>query len=111
MARGRPKAARDTEGDKPGATGAQDWLWNNFFDVIIGPHPDLTESQKKVVVKDYGLDQGNGVLSVRYAMLFYFLKRLGLLGDTAKQSARTQHIVALSRKETKAALNKAELQI
>jgi len=71
----------------------------------------LTQSQKKVVAKDYGPDQGNGVLSVRHAMLFYVLKRLGLLGDAAKQSARTQHIVALSRKETEAALNKAELQI
>jgi hypothetical protein len=96
---------------KSGATGKQDWLWNNFFDVIIVPHPDLTESQKKVVAKDYGLDQGNGVLSVRYAMLFYVLKRLGLLGDAAKKSARTQHIVALNRKEIDAALKKAEFQI
>jgi len=96
--------------DKPGAAGEQDWLWNNYFDVIIGPHPDLTESQKKVVAKDYGLDHGSGVLAVRYAMLFYVLKRLGLLGDAAKQNARTQHIVALNRKETEAALKKAELQ-
>jgi predicted DNA-binding transcriptional regulator YafY len=96
---------------KPGAPGEQDWLWSNYFDVIIGPHPDLTESQKKVVAKDYGLDHGNSVLSVRYAMLFYVLKRLGLLGDAAKQSARTQHIVALNRKETEAALKKAELQL
>ena len=87
-----------------------DWLWNNYFDVIIGPHPGLTASQKKVVAKDYGLDQGNGVLSVRYAMLFYVLKRLGLLGDAAKQSAHT-HIVTINRKETEAALEKAELQL
>jgi len=97
--------------DKPGAAGEQDWLWNNYFDVIIGPHPDLTESQKKVVAKDYGLDHGSGVLAVRYAMLFYVLKRLGLLGDAAKQNARTQHIVALNRKETEAALKQAELQL
>ncbi len=97
--------------DKPGSTGDQDWLWNNYFDVQIGPHPDLTDSQKKVVAKDYGLEEGNGVLSVRYAMLFYVLKRLGLLGDAAKQSARTQHIVAINRKETEAALEKAELRL
>ncbi len=97
--------------DKAGAAGEQDWLWNNYFDVIIGPHPDLTESQKKVVAKDYGLDHGSGVLAVRYAMLFYVLKRLGLLGDAAKQNARTQHIVALNRKETEAALKQAELQL
>lgn len=97
--------------DKPGETGEQDWLWNNYFDIIIGPHPDLTESQKKVVAKDYGLDHGNSVFSVRYAMLFYVLKRLGLLGDVAKQSARTQHIVTINRKETEAALERAELQL
>jgi hypothetical protein len=95
----------------PGATGEQDWLWNNYFDVVIGAHPDLTESQKKVVAKDYGFDHGNGILSVRYAMLFYVLKRLGLLGDAVKQSARTQHIVTINRKETEAALEKAELQL
>jgi len=98
------------QGD-PGATGEQDWLWNNYFDVVIGPHPDLTESQKKVVAKDYGFDHGDSVLPVRYAMLFYVLKRLGLLGDPAKQSPRTQHIVTMNRKETEAALEKAELQL
>jgi predicted DNA-binding transcriptional regulator YafY len=97
--------------DRPGAPAEQDWLWNNYFDVIIGPHPDLTESQKKVVAKDYGLEHGSDVLSVRYAMLFYVLKRLGLLGDAAKQNARTQHIVTLNRKETEAALKQAELQL
>lgn len=99
-----------TKGE-PGAPGVQDWLWNNYFDVVIGPHPALTASQKAVVAKDYGLDQGNGVLSVRYAMLFYVLKRLGLLGDAAKQSAHTQHIVTINRKETEAALEKAEFQL
>ncbi|WP_413874608.1 WYL domain-containing protein [Albidovulum sp.] len=96
---------------EPGEAGEQDWLWNNYFDVVIGPHPALTESQQKVVAKDYGLDHGNGVLSVRYAMLFYVLKRLGLLGDAAKQSAYTQHIVTVNRKETEAALEKAGLQL
>ncbi len=99
-----------TKGE-PGAPGVQDWLWNNYFDVVIGPHPALTASQKTVVAKDYGLDQGSGVLSVRYAMLFYVLKRLGLLGDAAKQSAHTQHIVTINRKETEAALEKAEFQL
>ena len=96
---------------EPGEAGDQDWLWNNYFDVVIGPHPALTESQKKVVAKDYGLDRGNGALSVRYAMLFYVLKRLGLLGDAAKQSAYTQHIVTVNRKETEAALEKAGLRL
>lgn len=96
---------------EPGEAGERDWLWNNYFDVKIGPHPSLTTSQKKVVAKDYGLDNGNSVLTVRYAMLFYVLKRLGLLGDAAKQSAHTQHIVTINRKETEAALEKADFQL
>ena len=40
-------------------------------------------------------------------MLFYFLKRLGLLGDAAKLPARSQHIVVVNREETEAVLKKA----
>lgn len=92
---------------EPGETGEADWLWNNYFDIIIGPHPGLTESQKKVVAKDYGLEQGRGVLSVRYAMLFYVLKRLGLLGDAEKEDPRRQHIVALNKNDVQTALNRS----
>ena len=54
------------------------------------------------------MDGGSAVLTVRYAMLFYVLKRLGLLGDAAKQPARSQHIVVVNRDETLAALEKAD---
>ena len=52
--------------------------------------------------------KGSAVLTVRYAMLFYVLKRLGLLGDAAKLSARSQHIVVVNLDETEAALKKAD---
>ena len=83
----------------------------NTFDVEIGPHPDLTPSQQTVVAKDYGMKNGRAILTVRYAMLFYVLKRLGLLGDAAKLSPRTQHIVTLNREATEAAFKVAELQL
>jgi predicted DNA-binding transcriptional regulator YafY len=91
----------------PGASGADDELWQTSFDVIVCPHPVLTDSQKVVVAKDYGMQGGRGVLCVRYAMLFYVLKRLGLLGDAAKEDPRRQHIVVGNFEETKAALLKA----
>lgn len=96
---------------KPGAQASQDRQWVETFAVEIGPHPELTSSQQAVVAKDYGMTDGRAVLTVRYAMLFYVLKRLGLLGDAARQSARTQHIVALNREATEAALRFAELQL
>jgi hypothetical protein len=56
----------------------------------------------------YGMEKGSAVLTVRYAMLFYVLKRLGLLGDAAKLPARSQHIVVVNQAETEAALEKAD---
>jgi predicted DNA-binding transcriptional regulator YafY len=92
---------------KAGESGEADWLWNNYFDIIIVPHPGLTESQKKVVAKDYGLENGKGTLSVRYAMLFYVLKRLGLLADAEKEDPRRQHIVALNKNDVRLAVEKS----
>ena len=44
-------------------------------------------------------------------MLFYVLKRLGLLGDATKLSAMTQHIVNSNRAETEAALKAVDFQL
>jgi hypothetical protein len=93
--------------DEPGANAEGDSLWQEGVDVEIGPHPDLAPAQKAVVAKDYGMEGGSVVLTVRYAMLFYVLKRLGLLGDAAKLPARTQHIVVVNLDATAAALQKA----
>ena len=91
-----------------GSDALHDALWQERFGVEIGPHPDLTPSQKTVVAKDYGMEGGSAVLTVRYAMLFYVLKRLGLLGDSAKLPSRSQHIVVANQEDTAAALKKAD---
>lgn len=93
--------------DEPGQTGEADWLWNNYFDIIIAPHPELTPTQQLVVAKDYGLLDGQGPVSVRYAMLFYVLKKLGLLGSPEKLDPRRQHIVAVNKKDVQDALEKS----
>jgi hypothetical protein len=95
----------------PGPGRDQDALWQETFDVEIGPHPDLTPSQRAVVAKDYGMTNERAVLTTRYAMLFYVLRRLGLLGDATQQDPRTQHIVALNAAETARALKRAELEL
>lgn len=91
-----------------GSDALNDALWQERFGVEIGPHPELTPSQKAVIAKDYGMEGGSAVLTVRYAMLFYVLKRLGLLGDAAKLPARSQHIVVTNQDDTAAALEKAD---
>lgn len=92
----------------PGQGGVQDVMWNEKFSIIIAPHPDLSPQQQSVVSKDYGMKNGSKSIAVRYAMLFYFLKRLGLHDNPEKKPARSQHIVLLNVDETKDALNRAD---
>lgn len=94
--------------DHPGAPGAQDRHWHEHFSFDIVPHPKLTSSQQMVVAKDYGMKDGKCTLSVRYAMLFYVLKRLGLLNDATLEDPKRQHIVVLDRVAVQSALEKAE---
>ncbi|MER8501565.1 WYL domain-containing protein [Mesorhizobium sp. M0145] len=91
-----------------GAGGENDLGWHERIRVEITPHPALAENQKKVVAKDYGMTDNKAVLSVRCSMLFYVLKRLGLLGDAEKEPARAQHIVLLNKEAVRAALKRAE---
>ena len=91
--------------------GEEDALWQDRFSVLITPHPALSDEQKAIVAKDYGMRDGTTELDVRYAMLFYVLKRLNLLGTPEKLSARSQHIVVANRKETDEALRKADFAV
>ena len=95
----------------PGKGAEHDALWQDRFAVEVVPHPDLTPNQKAVVAKDYGMVGGSAVLTVRYSMLFYVLKRLGLLGDAASRPARSQHIVVANQVETNAALIHADFML
>lgn len=104
-----PRILRVRDIGAAGPGGDKDVLWKKTFDIEIGPHPGLTPSQRAVVAKDYGMTNERAVLSVRHAMLFYLLKRLGLLGDASSQDPRTQHIVALNLHEVDRALRRAEL--
>jgi hypothetical protein len=103
-----PRTLNVRDAGMPGASGADDQHWNSYIDVELAPHPDLTDSQKKVVALDYGFTDGKGVITVRCAMLFYVLKRLGLLGDAENEDPRRQHIVALNKDEVFTALRNAD---
>lgn len=91
-----------------GADRAQDHLWHETFDIILVPHPALSPGQQAVVAKDYDMEGGRSVLTVRYAMLFYVMRRLGLLDDASGRDPRTQHIVAANAPELAAALTRAQ---
>ena len=88
----------ETGGTRPSEISADgDSEWNEMVTLEIGPHPELSETQKKAIAMDYGMRDGKTRIEVRRALLYYALRRLGL--DTAPTARRPadQQIVLLNR--------------
>lgn len=76
---------------------ADDTDWQERIALQIAPHPALTAAQAKAIALDYGMEGGRLSVSVRRALLFYVLKRLGLDTEPAARAPERQHIVLLNR--------------
>ncbi|MBE0548496.1 MAG: WYL domain-containing protein [Rubrivivax sp.] len=63
----------------PGTDGADDEAWHRLVRLVLAPNPELSEAHKRVIELDYGMTAGEVALDCRQALLFYALKRLGLL--------------------------------
>ena len=70
--------------------------WNEELTLKIGPHPDLSDAQKKVIALDYGMRGGRAEIRVRKALLYYALKRLGLDTDPSARRPQDQQIILLN---------------
>ena len=73
--------------------------WNSEVTLEIGPHPDLSDTQQKVISLDYGMRGGRAKIKVRKALLYYALRRLGLDTDPSARKPQDQQIVLLNREE------------
>ena len=71
--------------------------WHSEVVLEIGPHPDLSPTQRRAIEMDYGMEEGRAQIPVRRALLFYALKRLGLDTDPAARKPQDQQIVLLNR--------------
>ena len=87
------------------ATDAADADWREHVTLEIAPHPELSESQKKVIALDYGMRRGKAKIKVRRALLSYALKRLGLDTDPSARNPKNQQIVLLNREAIYAVLS------
>jgi len=76
---------------------SQDADWHTLVTLEIGPHPGLSEAQKKVIALDYGMRDGKVSITVRKALLYYTLKRLGLDTDPTVRSPADQQVVLLEK--------------
>lgn len=77
-------------------TDVADEDWQEHVTLEIGPHPELSESQKKVIALDYGMRDGKAKIQVRRALLYYALKRLGLDNNASARPPQEQQIVLVS---------------
>jgi hypothetical protein len=65
--------------DDAAASLSEDRLWIEFFDVVLRPNPTLSTEQQRVIAQDYNMtSDGQVVVPVRKALLYYFRKRLCL---------------------------------
>jgi hypothetical protein len=71
--------------------------WQTEVVLEIGPHPDLSPTQRRAIEMDYAMEDGCAQIPVRRALLFYTLKRLGLDTDPAARRPQDQQIVLLNR--------------
>jgi hypothetical protein len=78
-----------------------DICWHNYIEVKIQPHPGLSKAQKKMIERDYGMENGVGTIKVRAALYFYLEKHLGLDEGCASRPAREQQIILVNRDEIK----------
>lgn len=90
----------ETRGTKPSEVDADgDADWNEQVTLEIGPHPELSETQQKVIALDYGMRGGRAKIPVRKALVYYALKRLGLDTDPTARRPQDQQIVLLNAAE------------
>ena len=73
-----------------------DDAWDRELNVIIGPHPDLSEGQRRVIALDYGMTRDQLKIPTRQALVYYLLKRLGVASSVPRAAAE-QQIVLLNR--------------
>ena len=74
---------------------------------MFEPNPDLGESQRVVIAADYGMVENQVVVPVRYALLYYFNKRLRLDAATLDRPHERPVVVA-NRKDYEQALATAD---
>ena len=93
------------------AVAEQDWQWQTFFEVVLQPNPDLADGQRRAVALDYNMIDGRIAVPVRFALLYYFNKRLRL--DVAERfdKPRERPVVVANQAEFEAALQKADVPL
>lgn len=76
--------------DSPGVSGDEDSKWHNIVSLVLCANPALGEAHRRVIELDYGMTAGEVALDCRQALLYYALKRLGLLNSVDAKPEQQQ---------------------
>jgi predicted DNA-binding transcriptional regulator YafY len=90
------------------ASGEDDWHWRTFFDVVLQPNPELTVEQRQAIALDYNMTDDILVVPVRFALLYYFNKRLRFDVSERYDKPRERPVTIKNKAEFEAALKKAD---
>lgn len=85
----------------------EDWRWREIFNVEFVPNPELTHGQRKAIALDFEMKDGKLVVPVRYALLYYFNKRMRL-DVTQFDKPRERPIVVANRTDFQEAVARAD---
>lgn len=78
--------------DSPGKNATDDEAWHRIVRLVLCANPALAEAHRRVIELDYGMTEGAVELNCRQALLYYALKRLGLL-DASRAKPEQQQII------------------
>lgn len=93
--------------DKAGVDAVDDKYWIEYFAVILCPNPKLSVSQQEVIAWDFVMQNGEVVVPVRRALLYYFSKRLRLDRADNIGDPREAPVIVKNRIAFDAALSEA----
>ena len=74
-----------------------DKLWHTYVQVVIGANPELDEGRRRAIELDYGMQDGQSMLTTRQSQLWYLLQKLGLRNQNS--DPKVQQLVLLNPKE------------
>ncbi|BBP00326.1 WYL domain-containing protein [Sulfuriferula nivalis] len=83
--------------DEVGIDDTNDTEWHTQVPIVIGPHPNLSDNHKTVIVDDYGMCDDQITVQMRGALVGYFLKLMHLEPSREHPDAKVQQIVVLNK--------------
>jgi len=78
-----------------------DYEWHNEIDMIIAPHPLLSDSPRSLIERDYCMENGQITINIKAAFFYYYKLSLGFKDGHENFPPNEQQIILLNLNETK----------